>query len=423
MNPVSSRDLPESFFRTYDHHTPDCIRELHNMARQAHERCPVFRSDSHGGFYVVTRYDDIMEVACNPAIFSSRRGFEIPEARAPMLIPLHCDPPEVTEYRRLLHPYLTASAVEGLREDLRTIVMQRIEDRLGQGRLDVIPDLALPASASMALKIIGFDPELWDEYAMAYHNHIFRLVPPDLSFHQIYRLSLRIIEDIRRFREAPAAGTLLSDLLTKKFRGRPLTDGELTAIVSALIVGGTETVQATIGMMLVYLDENPEQRQRLIENPGLIPNAVEELLRVLATQPGMARTVTKDYVLGGVPLSKGDKVLLLWAAANFDADKFPSPFEVDFCRPSNSHLTFGAGSHKCIGLHLARMELAVCLEVILQRIPNYRVRRDQLRAAPGCSLIFGFESVPIEFEAERSPERHVVCPNRTGGRSQAAPTC
>ncbi|MGK9165217.1 cytochrome P450 [Inquilinus limosus] len=399
MNPFSSEDLPEDFFRTYDHHAPDHVRELQTMARQSHEKCPVFRSDSHGGFHVVTRYDDIMEVVRNPAVFSSRRGFEIPEHRAPSLIPFHYDPPEATEYRRLLNPHFSPKAVADLRDEVRSIVLRRIEDKRHQGRLDVIADLARPVTASSILTIIGFDPELWTEYAVPYHDLVFRLVPPDVAYRQLYALSQRIAADIRRFREAPLPGTLMADLLVKEFQGRPLTDEELGSIVATLLSAGSETAQASIGTAVVYLDENPDQRRRLLAEPALILGAVEELLRVLAAQPCIARTVTADTTLAGVRLRKGDKILLSWAAGNLDGTRFPSPFEVDFRRRPNPHLSFGAGIHKCLGMHLARMEIAVCLEEILDRLPEYRVRHDQLRPAPDCSVVFGFERVPIEFDA------------------------
>ena len=388
MKPLSSEDLPESFFRAYDHHAPDCTRDLHNMARQSHERCPVFRSDSHGGFYVVTRYDDIMEVVRNPAVFSSRRGFEIPEHRAPSLIPLHYDPPETTEYRRLLNPHFSPKAIAELRDEVRAVAQSRIQEKLQEGRLDVIADLARPVSAWIILKIIGFDPDLWAEYAVPYHDLVFRLVPPDVAFRQLYLLSQRIAGDIRRFRKAPVPGTLLADLLIREFQGRPLTDEELGSIVAALLSAGSETTQASIGTAIAYLDENPDQRHRLLDEPTLIPGAVEEFLRVLAAQPCMARTVTADTTLNGVELRKGDKVLVSWAAGNLDGARFASPFEADFRRHPNPHLSFGAGIHKCLGMHLARMEIAVCLQLLLETLPDYRVRHDQLRPAPDCSVVF-----------------------------------
>lgn len=398
MNPPTIEDLPEAFFREFDHHAPETTRDLYNMARQSHRQCPVFRSDRHGGFHVITRYEDIVEVARNPEIFSSRRGFEIPEHAAPTLIPFHYDPPTSTEYRRLLNSHFTANAAADFRQDVRAFAERRIESGSRQGCLEVIADIARPVGSWMLLKIIGLDPEHWEEYTTPHHNLGFRLVPPDVAYRQAHALSQRITESVRRFRDAPVSGTLLADLLVRDFRGRPLTDEEITSVVVTLIVAGSETVQASIGTAVVYLGENPDQRRLLIEDPALIPGAVEELLRVLAAQPCMARTVTADTMLNGVPLRRGDKILLFWAAGNLDAGKFPSPFTVDFGRHPNPHLTFGAGGHKCLGMHLARMEIATCLQVLLERLPNYRLRHDLLRMAPDCSLFFGFESVPIEFE-------------------------
>lgn len=400
MNPLPPRDLPGDFFRTYDHHKLECTRDLYSMARQSHRTCPVFRSDSHGGFYVVTRYDDIMEVARNPSVFSSRRGFEVPEHRAPTLIPFHYDPPDATHYRRLLNPYFSPQAIVGFRDYVRSIVLHQIESHQQQGFLDVIADIARPTAASTILKIIGLDPDQWLEYTEPYHNLCFRLAPPDVAFRQVYVLSQRLAADVRHFRKSPIPHTLLADLLSKQFRGRPLTNEEISSIIVTLLTAGGETTQASIGTAVVYLGENPDQRRRLLDNPDLIPGAVEEFLRLLAAQPSMARTVMTDYVLAGVKLREGDTVLLSWAAGNVDGAKFPSPFEMDFCRSPNPHLAFGTGIHKCLGMHLARMEIAVCLQTILEKLPNYQIKHDRLRLAPDCSLFFGFESVPIEFSSE-----------------------
>ncbi|QRR07611.1 cytochrome P450 [Burkholderia sp. MS455] len=269
--------------------------------------------------------------------------------------------------------------------------------------LEVIADVAQPATATIMLKLIGLDPNLWREYAAPYHDFSFRRVPSDVAARQLYHMSQRLIEDVKRVRQAPIEGTLLADLLQRPFKERPLSDEEIVTIITTLFGAGSETVQASIGTAVVYLGEHPEQRRRLIEEPALIVGAVEEFLRTLAAQPCIARTVTTDYKLGDVQLRKDDKVLLFWAAGNLDADRFPAPFEVDFERHSNPHLSFGAGTHKCLGMHLARIEIATCIEAILELIPDYRLREDELCLARDCSLIFGFERIPIEFQALGSP--------------------
>jgi cytochrome P450 len=397
LNTHAIPDFTEDFFKSYDHHKLEYTQNLYGIAHQSQRTCPVFHAESHGGFYVVTRYDDLVEIARNPSVFSSRRGFEIPEHRAPTLIPFHYDPPEATDYRRLLNPYFTLKTIDSLRDYVRSVVRRQIELHRDQGHLDAAADIARPAAASTVLKIIGLDPSQWREFTEPYHNLCFALEPPNVAYRQIYMLSQRLAAEVRAFREAPVPQTLLADLMSKQFQGRPLTDEELSSVIVTLLTAGGETTQASIGTALVYLGENPDQRALLLDKPELIPGAVEEFLRLLSAQPSMARTVMADYELGGVQLKKGDKVLLSWASANVDEAKFSAPFEPDFHRSPNPHLAFGTGIHKCLGMHLARMEIAVCLQVVLEEIPNYRIRHDKLRLAPDCSLFFGYENIPIEF--------------------------
>ncbi|MFE0754148.1 cytochrome P450 [Inquilinus sp. NPDC058860] len=401
IKPRSSDEHYRSRIDSFDHHSPECTEDIYNLIPFMHRECPIFHSRRHDGFYVVTKYEDLMEVVRRPEIFSAGRGFEIPEHPAPTLIPFHYDPPASMEYRRLLNRYFSPDAVRAWAPEFRRSVLDRIEPRLATGSLDVVGDVARPAISALMLRIVGLDPDGWEAYAAPIHNFVHRLVPRDVAWRDFLALGKRLETDIRAFRDKPVPGSLLAGLLDARFQGRALSEIEIGRIVNTLLMAGFETTQASIGTAVVYLGQNPDRRRELIDAPEALPGAVDEFLRVFPAQMAMGRTVMADTELHGVRLRKGDKVLLLWHGGNFDEERFPSPFEVEFRRQPNPHLSFGAGGHKCLGMHLARMEIAVCLQAILERLPDFRVEDDRLRFAPDCSVVFGFEGVPITFDTGR----------------------
>jgi cytochrome P450 len=166
---------------------------------------------------------------------------------------------------------------------------------------------------------------------------------------------------------------MMTYLTTVELDGRPLTHHEILDISYLFLLGGLDTVTATLGCSMAYLASNPEQRRRLVEQPELIPNAVEELLRWETPVTLVPRVVKQTVTVGDVELREGALVNLLIGAANVDPTEFEDPNRVDFCRERNRHVAFGAGPHRCLGSHLARMELRAALEEWHRRIPEYQV--------------------------------------------------
>jgi cytochrome P450 len=187
----------------------------------------------------------------------------------------------------------------------------------------------------------------------------------------------------------------LSGFLDADVEGHRLTREDILDICYLFLLAGLDTVTASVGCMVSYLARNPEQRRRLVEDPSLVPGAVEELLRWETPVPGVPRVLTEDVELSGEQLAAGERVTVLLGSANIDESEFPEPDRVDFERPANRHLAFGGGVHRCLGSHLARLELRVSLDTLHERIPDYTIKPGEepqytmgIRAVEYLPLVF-----------------------------------
>jgi cytochrome P450 len=179
--------------------------------------------------------------------------------------------------------------------------------------------------------------------------------------------------------------------------GRPMTRAELLGACHLLLLGGLDTVTATLDCMIVYLARHPERRDALVANPELVTPAVEELLRHQTPVMMVPRVIAQDYEFNGVQLTAGDSAILLIGAANADHAEFDDAAGVLFDRETNRHLAFGGGAHRCLGSHLARLELRIAIDEFHKRIPRYELTDDEIRFSPGIRQA---ERLPLRFAAE-----------------------
>jgi cytochrome P450 len=211
---------------------------------------------------------------------------------------------------------------------------------------------------------------------------------------QIYEYFDRAIDD----HIASPRDDVLSAMIAANFKdegGQPLSRDELLDICFLFLIAGLDTVTDSLDCFFVYLARHPDHRHQLVEQPDVLPSAVEELLRWETPVPGVARVAIQDVEVGGCPISKGERVSPLLGAANTDPAEFPDPELVDFTRNPNRHRAFGGGPHRCLGSHLARMELRVALREFHRRIPDYEIK-------PGAELSYtaalrSVESLPLVF--------------------------
>lgn len=401
----------ERLVERFDHHDPDYACEgapaaIYDVLRS---KCPVAHSDAWGGFWVLTRYRDIAEVAKNPGGFSNRRGVQIPmeypdEApmpEEPLGIPLFIDPPESQMWRRVLSDFYSLERARGLMPGMRTLTNQLIDGFIENGHADFYEDLVAPMPAMVTCRIIGLPEEEWRTYAEPVHERLqshpsVQQANDEQAQEATEAATQRLLELAEQRRRDPR-DDLLTFLVNTKVQGRRLTETEIGMIAYVTLAGGVDTSTNAMGCQLVYLGRNPEARRRLAAEPSLIPLALEEFLRVWSPFQGLGRWTMADTEINGQPVKTGEKVFMAWQAANLDPEKFDDPHRVVLDRKPNPHLAFGLGPHRCIGMHIARAEMQVMLEEVLRRIPEFEVGDAELQ--PDCGLIYGYGRIPATFPA------------------------
>lgn len=383
----------------FDQNSPEFAADPWSKYEELRATCPVAHTDAHGGFWVLSKYADVVQVAKDDVTFSSVPTTTIPDSGVYNLIPLQSDPPDVQRYRMALMPYFSARALQNYAPRVREFTRSCINSFIEKGQCELVTELANPVPSMTALEFIGFDPADWHDFAGPLHQLSFS---PDGSdgrrqaLEDIGRMDERITAAIEARRESPRDDAI-SDLLVYEKNGVRFSDKELHGLVKMLLFGGLDTTMAAASNALLYLSEHPDRKQQLLDDPTLIPSAVDEFLRFEAPVHAFARNVTTDTEIGGQKICAGERVYMLWASANRDPEQFENPDEVDFQRSQNRHLTFGIGAHRCIGAQLARLELQIMLEEILRRMPDFHIDVAAVRHPTSVTIIWGRTVLPTTF--------------------------
>jgi cytochrome P450 len=346
-----------------------------SIYRMLREHSPILRTEQGGT--MISRHEDVEFALRHSELFSSDMdAISIGNVRP--LIPLQIDPPEHVKYRRLLDPLFAPKQVALLENDVRKLSNQLIDDFVDTGECEFNSAFAIPLPCTVFLRLLGLPLEDLDLF-LAFKNNIIR--PDTKDQREFERIQAETGQKIYAYfdkvldeREQQPRDDLLSGFLEADVDGHRLTREDILDICYLFLLAGLDTVTASVGCMVAYLARNPEQRRRLVEDPSLIPGAVEELLRWETPVPGVPRVLTEDVELSGERLEAGERVTVLLGSANIDESGFPDPDAVDFERPANRHLAFGGGVHRCLGSHLARLELRVALEQLHERIPDYTIK-------------------------------------------------
>jgi cytochrome P450 len=347
-------------------------------------------SEQNGGHWLVSRYEDVQDVARNPRVFSNV-GNTVPDMHDPScpLRPNELDPPLHQPSRNLIARAFAKPTIGGLEPTVRAVVTELIDGFVDAGRCDLAQDLSHPLPCRVIAAILGI-PD--DDLGRLHDAAMFTVrwfVAKEVGAVDLHGYSRALVEARR---DDPGDG-LVGELVRAG-----LDDEELVGFFVTLIGGGQDTTSAFIAHCLIQLARDPAQRAALVAAPDLLPNAIEELLRTESPVHVAVRTVTEDVELGGVTMEAGQKVTLMLGAANRDERHFRDPAVVDLGRAPNHHLAFGFGIHRCIGLHLARLETRVALEEILRRVPDYTIAPEEqiLRYNLG-GLTRGVWSLPATF--------------------------
>jgi hypothetical protein len=381
--------------------------EIHENPYPVYKRlrddAPAYFDEEHG-FWALSRYDDVRAALLDHATYCSGQGFtleDIGDFALPMLLGM--DPPDHTRLRSTINRALTPRRVSSLEQPVRELARELLAHMLTRGHGDIIGDFAAILPMAVIARMLGVPAadqgrlrELSD--AMLHRDDSVRGVPE--SGKQAAAEIYAYFEGLLAARGAGDEEDLLSLLLAAEQRGE-ISHVEILGFCFLLIIAGNETTTKLIGNMVCELDRHPDERARLLRDPMLVPNAVEEVLRYASSTHMMARTLTRDVELHGRRMEKGRKVAIILAAANRDERRWPEPDVFDVGRDTSEHLAFGFGIHHCIGAALARLEGRIALAEILAHIPDYRVEREGLERAHSGNVI-GFTKVPVRFAPGRT---------------------
>jgi cytochrome P450 len=381
--------------------TPETANAPVDAYRRVRDECPVARVIGFSGEPTVylSRYEDVMWAFRHPEVFSSA-----PEAvdigQDQPLIPLQVDPPDHAQYRRFLDPEFSPKKMAALEADARAAVNGLIDGFIEQGACDLHEELATPLPSSIFLALMGL-PQSDLATFLQWRDETIR--PDADSLEEAAEIRDRVGTKITQYfktaladRRANPDDTLISRIAVGEVEGRELTEAERLGICHLLLLGGLDTVTATLDCMVLHLAREPERRRAIVDDPSIVPAVVEELLRYETPVAMVIRIVKQDVELGGVQLRAGDHATLLIGASNVDPGQFDEPEAPDFAREANRHLAFGGGPHRCLGSHLARLELRVAIEELHRRIPDYRVADGaDVMISPAIRQAYG---LPIVWE-------------------------
>jgi cytochrome P450 len=347
----------------------------------------------------LTSSSSVHEAMHHPEVFSSGPDASFFGSETG-LIPLQIDPPEHVRYRRLLDPLFAPRKMALLEEDLAAFAKSCIDRFAARGDCDFSDEFAVPFPIGTFLRLLGLPYEGLADFLRLKDAQI---RPPGSTSEEAEATRVKsraeivqIFDQALNARMTDPQGDLLSYFVELEQTQR-LTRDEVINICHLLLLAGLDTVTGTLEVAFGLLARRPDLQRELTDDPEVIPSAVEELLRWVVTSPTQARVATRDTGLEGCPIQKGDRVAVLLATENFDPDRFPDPTNVDLHRRPNSHVAFSEGVHRCLGSHLARIELRVALREWHRRIPRYGLAdRFQVEYTPALR---GIPHLALRFPA------------------------
>jgi cytochrome P450 len=390
----------------FDHNSQEHSADPVGSYRALREQAPVAWSESHGGYWILSDYSSVFDAARDDDVFSSARtpdggeGLSVVIPKTPMVfhIPIELDPPDFRKFRKIVNPITAPAAIVRMAEIVRKHTTQFIDDVIETGRCDFADIIGVPSLVTVDW--LGLPIPDWRRYASAHHAAL-AAVPGSPEYVHATTVDFpflhqQMLDTIAARRVTPTEDTI-SYLVHQSVDDRPVTDEEVFGMVDLLLAGGVGTTSSLVSQTLVWLYQNPDVRQRLIDDPSLLERATEEFLRFFSPTQALARTVAQDAEFHGCPMSKGDRVLLAWSSANRDAAMFERPDEVDIDRWPNRHTAFGIGIHRCAGSHLGREMAHQLLGQILERMPDYVIDVDSLQSYPHQGTNVGFQKIPATF--------------------------
>lgn len=378
---------------------PSRLGDPHTAIARLLDGPPVFYSlnmtRNGEGAWIIVRAEDQRKVLQDGASFSANRNiFASALGETWPVIPLEIDPPEHGKYRSLLNPLLSPRRVMNLEPAVRARAVDLIEAIRAKGNsCEAMNEFAFPFAVAIFLQFLGIPIDRLHEF-VDWANNLLHSTPEQRTW--AARQVVGFLDELQAERRKRPTDDFMSFVTQAEIEGRKLSEHEVKAMSVLLFIGGLDTVAAALGFDLLYLAQHKDRQDLLRREPKRITLAAEEMLRAFPTVTPVRRA-TRDVELRGVTIKAGDLVACPSMTANRDPAEFPNPEVVDFEREDNRHVAFAYGPHRCLGSHLARREVVIGLEEFLARVPEFRLKQDDLPIVFG-GFVFGVDNLVLEWD-------------------------
>jgi cytochrome P450 len=388
----------------YDIFDPQYVADPYGIWDQLRDTCPIAHTDRWGGSWLPTRYEDVNAIAHDIEKFPSGNGISVvplidmaPGApSSPVLTagvpPISADPPLHTWTRRLILPTMSPARVAEYEIFTRELCRRLVDGIVVRGGGDAAADYAQLIPVRVIGHILGVPEDMAETFTGWVRDALEFAYDPDRRRRGFTGI-VGYLQGAVAERQAEPKDDFITELLQSEHDGEPITVPVVMGMCALLLIAGIDTTWSSIGSTMHHLATHPDDRRRLLAEPGLMPTAIEEFLRAFAPVT-MARRLIEDTEYKGCPMKAGERVLMNFPAANRDPEVFPDADEVILDRQQNRHLAFGAGIHRCAGSNLARMELRVAVEEWLHRIPEFEVT-DLAKVTWAGGQVRGPRTVPV----------------------------
>ncbi|MEO8806696.1 MAG: cytochrome P450 [Burkholderiaceae bacterium] len=377
------------------HHVPGGENDVHLAWKRLHDGPTVVWTPYYGGHWIVTRAEAIKEVQTEHETFS-HEVFSLPRAvRSQPLVPLELDPPFHGDYRRILNLAFSPKVVNGLRDDIRSLARQLVENVADKGQCDFIADYARWFPVTIFLRLVDM-PVQERERFLNWADAVIHSSSTAAQANAFRETIGRLKDEIDQRRLAPGTD-VFSQIMASQVKGELIGEAEMLGMIMLLFFGGLDTVASMMGFVVRFLATHPGHRQQLVENPELIPKATDEFIRRFGLS-NTARLIKHDRDFHGAPVKAGEIIMVPIALASMDERRWgANAMDIDFDRRTEGHDTFGNGPHRCPGANLARVEIQTFLEEWLRRIPDFEISPGQ-RVVTLSGAVNGVQTLPLSWK-------------------------
>jgi cytochrome P450 len=387
---------------SWDPYNPAYFKDPFPVFRRLREEAPLYYNEEHA-FYAISRYADVERGLRDKETFSSSRGAILEIIKANIQLPeavfIFQDPPIHTAYRTLLQRAMSPKRMNALEAQVRQFCVQCLEPLVGRERFDFIADIGAKVPMRVISMLLGIPEEDQEAVRQSGDDRLRTEAGKPMDVSLEVNFEGNAYAEYIDWRETHPSDDMMTELLHTEFKDhtgtvRKLTRDEILNLVNLIAGAGNETTNRLIGWTGKELAEHPDQRRAIVENPGLIPQTIEELLRYQTPGPAIARYVTRDVELYDKTIPADSIMMMMIGAGNRDDRRFPEGDTFNIHREQRPHLGFGHGVHVCIGAVLARLEGRVALEETLKRFPEWHVDYEHAELA-STSTVRGWETLPV----------------------------